>query len=164
LHCGKVFGAYAAGINPGNAIVSMSFAGGVRLESNTGEFKAGDEVLVTGQGLGETIWSGYSLLARLLANSLVHVPAEISAMQAMAVGTAGFTAMLGMMALEHNGLRLSDREVVVTGAAGGVGSIAVALLAASGFGVVTEQSTGYPGYDSIIDPENATISEILEMG
>ena len=82
-------------------VLGVDLAGKV-LESNTGEFKAGDEVLVTGQGLGETIWGGYSQLARLLADSLVHVPAGISAMQAMAVGTAGFTAMLGMMALEHN--------------------------------------------------------------
>ena len=134
-------------------VLGVDLAGKV-LESNTDEFKAGDEVLVTGQGLGETIWGGYSQLARLLADSLVHVPAGISAMQAMAVGTAGFTAMLGMMALEHNGLRLSDREVVVTGAAGGVGSIAVALLAASGYRVAA--STGRPELHSWLRDLGAT--------
>ena len=134
-------------------VLGVDLAGKV-LESNTGEFKAGDEVLVTGQGLGETIWGGYSQLARLLADSLVHVPAGISAMQAMAVGTAGFTAMLGMMALEHNGLRLSAREVVVTGAAGGVGSIAVALLAARGYRVAA--STGRPELHSWLRDLGAT--------
>ena len=134
-------------------VLGVDLAGKV-LESNTGEFKAGDEVLVTGQGLGETIWGGYSQLARLPADSLVHVPAGISAMQAMAVGTAGFTAMLGMMALEHNGLRLSEREVVVTGAAGGVGSIAVALLAARGYRVAA--STGRPELHSWLRDLGAT--------
>ena len=134
-------------------VLGVDLAGKV-LESNTGEFKAGDEVLVTGQGLGETIWSRYSQLARLLADSLVHVPAGISAMQAMAVGTAGFTAMLGMMALEHNGLRPSEREVVVTGATGGVGSIAVALLAARGYRVAA--STGRPELHSWLRDLGAT--------
>jgi acrylyl-CoA reductase (NADPH) len=120
-------------------VLGIDLAGRV-LESSTGEFRAGDDVLVIGQGLGETLWGGYSQLARLPADSLIHVPAGISAKQAMAVGTAGFTAMLALMALEHNGLKPSEREVVVTGAAGGVGSIAVALLAARGYKVAA--STG----------------------
>src|SRR5258708_40278875 len=94
-------------------VLGVDLAGKV-LESNTGEFKAGDEVLVTGQGLGATIWGGYSQLARLAADSLVAVPAGESARQAMAVGTAGFTAMLARMALEHNALRVNQMPLVLT--------------------------------------------------
>lgn len=106
------------------------------------EFAIGDEVIVVGQGLGETQWGGYSQRARVRADAAVRLPAGLNLKQAMAIGTAGFTAMLSLMALEHYGIAAEDREVVVTGAAGGVGSIAVALLAVHGYKVAA--STGRP--------------------
>jgi acrylyl-CoA reductase (NADPH) len=87
------------------------------------EFHSGDEVLAVGQGLGETIWSGYSQRAQLPAKTLVHVPQGLTPKRAMAIGTAGFTAMLALMSLEHSGVKADGREVIVTGAAGGVGSV-----------------------------------------
>ena len=103
-------------------------------------FATGDEVLVVGQGLGETHWGGYSQRARIRADAAVRLPAGLTLKQAMAIGTAGFTAMLALTALEDHGVAPGDREMVVTGAAGGVGSIAVALLAAHGYKVAA--STG----------------------
>ncbi|MFN0101701.1 MAG: MDR family oxidoreductase [Bryobacteraceae bacterium] len=113
---------------------------GVVEESATPEFTAGERVVVTGCGLSEKHWGGYAEFARVPAEFVVPVPAEFSARQAMAIGTAGFTAMQCVDALERHGLRLGGRDVVVTGAAGGVGSIAVALLAGKGYRVVA--STG----------------------
>jgi acrylyl-CoA reductase (NADPH) len=106
------------------------------------EFAIGDEVIVIGHGLGETHWGGYSQRARVSADAAVKLPAGLNLQQAMAVGTAGFTAMLSLMALEDHGVAPGDREIVVTGAAGGVGSIAVALLAVHGYKVAA--STGRP--------------------
>jgi acrylyl-CoA reductase (NADPH) len=103
-------------------------------------FAIGDEVLVVGQGLAETHWGGYSQRARVRADAALKLPAGLNLKQAMAIGTAGFTAMLALMALEDHGIAAGDREIVVTGAAGGVGSIAVALLAAHGYKVAA--STG----------------------
>jgi acrylyl-CoA reductase (NADPH) len=105
-------------------------------------FAIGDEVIVAGQGLGETQWGGYSQRARVRADAAVKLPAGLDLKQAMAIGTAGFTAMLSLIALEDHGIVPGDREVVVTGAAGGVGSIAVALLAVHGYKVAA--STGRP--------------------
>ncbi len=110
------------------------------LESDDPTFKAGDEVLAVGQGLGETLFGGYAGRARLPGSALVRVPPALGLKGAMAVGTAGFTAMLAVLALEHEGVAKSDRAVVVTGAAGGVGSVAVALLSAAGYRVAA--STG----------------------
>ena len=110
------------------------------LSSQSPEFAAGDEILVAGQGLGETHWGGYSQRARVPASAAVKLPAGLNLKQAMAVGTAGFTAMLSLIALEDHGITVGDREVVVTGASGGVGSIAVALLAGHGYKVAA--STG----------------------
>ena len=110
------------------------------LNSRSPEFAAGDEILVAGQGLGETHWGGYSQRARVPAGAAVKLPAGLDLKQAMAVGTAGFTAMLSLIALEDHGISPGDREVVVTGASGGVGSIAVALLAVHGYKVAA--STG----------------------
>ena len=107
------------------------------------EFAIGDEVVVAGQGLGETQWGGYSQRARVRADAAVKLPAGMDLRQAMAVGTAGLTAMLSLIALEDHGIVPADREVVVTGAAGGVGSIAVALLAIHGYKVAA--STGRTG-------------------
>ena len=106
------------------------------------EFALDDEVLVVGQGLGETHWGGYSQRARVGADAALQLPGGLNLKQAMAIGTAGFTAMLSLIALEHHGIADGDREVVVTGAAGGVGSIAVALLAVHGYKVAA--STGRP--------------------
>ncbi|MBL8239055.1 MAG: oxidoreductase [Bryobacterales bacterium] len=113
---------------------------GVVEESSVAGFAAGDLVAVTGCGLSEKHWGGYAEVARVPASFLVPVPGVFSARQAMAIGTAGFTAMQCVDALERHGLRPGGREVVVTGAAGGVGSIAVALLAKKGYRVVA--STG----------------------
>jgi acrylyl-CoA reductase (NADPH) len=106
------------------------------------EFAIGDDVIVVGHGLGETRWGGYSQRARVGAEAAVKLPAGLDLKQAMAVGTAGFTAMLSLMALEDHGIVPGDREVLVTGAGGGMGSIAVALLAVHGYKVAA--STGRP--------------------
>jgi acrylyl-CoA reductase (NADPH) len=120
-------------------VCGIDLAGRV-LESKSSDFRQGDQVLVVGQGLGETLWGGYSQLTRLPADTVSHIPKGLDPKQAMAIGTAGFTAMLSLIALEHNGVKPGNREVVVTGAAGGVGSLAVALLAARGYKVAA--STG----------------------
>ncbi|MBI2688660.1 MAG: oxidoreductase [Acidobacteria bacterium] len=113
---------------------------GVVAESSSPEFATGDNVLVTGCGLSERVWGGYAEQARVPADFVVPLPPEFTPRQAMAIGTAGFTAMQCVDALEHHGLRPGGRDVVVTGAAGGVGSIAVALLAGKGYRVAA--STG----------------------
>ena len=110
------------------------------LATQSPEFAVGDEIVVVGQGLGETHWGGYSQRARVPADAAVRLPVGLNLKQAMAIGTAGFTAMLSLIALEDHGVAPGDREVVVTGAAGGVGSIAVALLAVHGYKVAA--STG----------------------
>lgn len=116
-------------------ICGIDLAGRV-VESKSPQFQAGNEVLAVGQGLGETRWGGLSQLAKVPADALVHVPAGLTQRQAMVIGTAGFTAMLGLMALEHNGLKPNAGPVLITGAGGGVGSLAVALLSGHGYQVV----------------------------
>ncbi len=113
---------------------------GTVVESASPAFAPGDEVLATGYGIGEDHWGGYAQFARLQAEWLLPIPERMSPMRAMAAGTAGFTAMLSVMALEKHGVVPGDGDVVVTGASGGVGSFAVALLAAAGHNVVA--STG----------------------
>jgi acrylyl-CoA reductase (NADPH) len=122
-------------------IPGVDFAGIVE-RSESHEFKAGDPVILTGWRVGEAQWGGYAEKARVPASYLVRRPNGLSAQQAMAVGTAGFTAMLAVMALEQHGLKPGDGEVLVTGAAGGVGSVAVALLSRLGHRVIG--STGRP--------------------
>jgi acrylyl-CoA reductase (NADPH) len=122
-------------------VCGIDLAGRV-LESSSPDFSPGDEILAVGQGLGETRWGGYSRRARLPADAVVPLPVRMDLQQAMALGTAGFTAMLALLALEHQGVVPGDREVLVTGASGGVGSIAVALLAGHGYAVAA--STGRP--------------------
>jgi acrylyl-CoA reductase (NADPH) len=119
----------------------IDFAGTV-LESSSAAYRPGDAVVLTGWGVGERHWGGYSQLNRVPAEWLVPLPAGLSMRQAMAVGTAGFTAMLCVLAMERHGLRPGGREVLVTGAAGGVGSVGVALLARAGYRVVA--ATGRP--------------------
>ncbi len=113
---------------------------GVVEESSSPAWKPGDEVVITGFGLSETAWGGYAEFARVDANWLVRLPQGLTLKQAMAIGTAGFTAMQCVVALERHGVLPGEREVLVTGAAGGVGSIAVAVLAKLGYRVVA--STG----------------------
>lgn len=122
-------------------IPGLDLAGTVE-ESNAPDLKPGDSVVVTGCGTSETIWGGYSQLARLKAEYIVPVPEGISLVQAMGIGTAGFTAMQAVMTLEQHGLKPGVRDVVVTGASGGVGSVAVAILSKLGYRVVA--STGRP--------------------
>jgi len=120
-------------------VPGIDFAGEV-IESSSSDFKAGDMVLLNGWGVGEGHWGGLSQMARVKAEWLIPLPKGFTAKQALAIGTAGYTAMLCVMALQSHGLKPSDGEVLVTGAAGGVGSFAVALLSKLGFTVVA--STG----------------------
>jgi acrylyl-CoA reductase (NADPH) len=122
-------------------VPGVDFAGTV-LRSDSPEFRPGDPVILTGWRVGEVQWGGYAERARVKAEYLVRRPDGISARQAMAIGTAGFTAMLAVIALERHGLTPDAGEVLVTGAAGGVGSIAVSLLSALGYRVAA--STGRP--------------------
>ncbi|HTV88351.1 MAG TPA: MDR family oxidoreductase [Stellaceae bacterium] len=122
-------------------IPGIDFAGTVE-HSRSPDFAPGDPVILTGWRVGELHWGGYAGRARVKAAWLVHRPAGLSARQAMAIGTAGFTAMLATMALERHGLRPGDGDVLVTGAAGGVGSIAVSVLATLGYRVAA--ATGRP--------------------
>jgi acrylyl-CoA reductase (NADPH) len=115
-------------------VPGVDFVGTVA-ESASPRFKAGDKVILTGWGVGERHWGGYAQMARVKSEWLVPLPEGLSMEQTMAIGTAGFTAMLSVMALEKHDVRPDGREVVVTGAAGGVGSVAVALLANLGYNV-----------------------------
>jgi acrylyl-CoA reductase (NADPH) len=113
---------------------------GVVETSNHAEFKPGDAVVLNGWGVGETHLGAYAERARLKADWLIPLPSGLSPAQAMAIGTAGYTAMLCVMALERHGLAPDRGPVVVTGAAGGVGSVAIALLSRLGWHVIA--STG----------------------
>jgi acrylyl-CoA reductase (NADPH) len=116
-------------------IPGIDFAGRV-VASNHPEFQPGDEVILNGWGAGETHYGGYAQLARVKGDWLVKKPAEFSAAETMAIGTAGYTAMLCVLALERGGVTPGRGPVLVTGAAGGVGSIAIALLARLGYEVI----------------------------
>ncbi|HMK72548.1 MAG TPA: MDR family oxidoreductase [Myxococcaceae bacterium] len=120
-------------------VPGIDVAGTVRA-STAPRFKVGEAVFATGWNMGESLWGGYTQRTRLSADILQHLPRGLNLEQVMAVGTAGFTAMLSVQALEDAGSLRSGREVVVTGAAGGVGSMAVALL--SGLGQRVVASTG----------------------
>lgn len=122
-------------------VPGIDFAGTVEA-SDDPRYRAGDRVVLTGWRVGESWWGGFAEKARVKADWLVPLPAGLSTRQAMAVGTAGFTAMLSVMALEAHGLTPDLGEVLVTGAAGGVGSVAVALLAGRGYQVAAV--TGRP--------------------
>jgi acrylyl-CoA reductase (NADPH) len=122
-------------------IAGVDLAGAVESSSHP-DFRAGDEVLLNGYGLSQTHFGGYAEKARVKGEWLVKLPSGISRAEAMAIGTAGYTAMLCVMALERQGMAPGQGPVVVTGAAGGVGSIAVSLLATAGWTVIA--STGRP--------------------
>ena len=120
-------------------VPGVDFSGTVEASSHPG-LAPGDPVVLTGWRVGETRWGGYAVLARVPGDYLVRLPAGLSLERAMALGTAGFTAGLAVDSLEAAGMRPDGGEVLVTGASGGVGSVAVALLAAKGYTVVA--STG----------------------
>jgi acrylyl-CoA reductase (NADPH) len=117
----------------------IDFAGTVE-RSDSPDFKPGDKVVLTGWRVGEVQWGGFAQKARVKASMPVKLPAGLTSQRAMAIGTAGFTAMLAVMALERHGLKPGGGEVLVTGAAGGVGSVATAILAKLGHQVAA--STG----------------------
>jgi acrylyl-CoA reductase (NADPH) len=115
-------------------IPGVDFAGTVESSSHP-DWKAGDKVILNGWGTGETHLGAYAEKSRVKGGWLVRLPASMSTREAMAIGTAGYTAMLAVMALEKHGLKPDRGPVVVTGAAGGVGSVAIAILAKLGFSV-----------------------------
>jgi acrylyl-CoA reductase (NADPH) len=119
-------------------VPGIDFAGTVE-HSDSPAFNPGDRVVLTGWRVGEVQWGGFAAKARAKAEYLVHLPDSLSTRQAMAIGTAGFTAMLAVIALEKHGLPMGA-EALVTGAAGGVGGVAIALLSKLGHKVVA--STG----------------------
>ena len=135
-------------MTPGTGLVrrfphvpGIDFAGTVTA-SDDSRYAPGDKVILTGWRVGENYWGGYATQARVKADWLVPLPATLSTRQAMAVGTAGLTAMLAVIALEDHGLTPARGEVLVTGAAGGVGSVATAILAHLGYAVAAV--TGRP--------------------
>ena len=135
-------------MTPGTGLVrrfphvpGIDFAGTVTA-SDDPRYAPGDKVILTGWRVGENYWGGYATQARVKADWLVPLPATLSTRQAMAVGTAGLTAMLAVIALEDHGLTPARGEVLVTGAAGGVGSVATAILAHLGYAVAAV--TGRP--------------------
>lgn len=115
-------------------VPGIDFAGTVEA-SDDPRYKPGDKVVLTGWRVGESYWGGYAQKARVKADWLVPLPADLTTRDAMAVGTAGLTAMLAVMALEAHGLQPGQGPVLVTGAAGGVGSVAVTILAQLGYEV-----------------------------
>ncbi len=147
-------------VGPGGGLVrnyphvpGIDFAGTVA-ESDDPRYKAGDAVVLTGWRVGEAHWGGYSQKARVKADWLVPLPEGLEARQAMAVGTAGFTAMLAVMALEDHGMKPENGPVLVTGAAGGVGSVATAILANLGYEVAAV--TGRPETEEYLESLGAS--------
>ena len=137
-------------------IPGIDFAGTVESSSHA-DFKPGDNVILNGWGVGESHHGGYSQLARVKGDWLVMRPPAFSAAQTMAIGTAGYTAMLSVIALEQHGVTPTQGPVLVTGAAGGVGSVAVAVLAKLGYQVIA--ATGRPEETDFLKSLGA--SEIL---
>ncbi len=138
-------------------IPGIDFAGTVESSSHP-DWKPGDKVILNGWGTGETHLGAYAEKARVKGQWLVRLPAKMSPRDAMAVGTAGYTAMLAVMALERHGLKPGAGPVLVTGAAGGVGSVAVAILSKLGHQVTA--STGRPGEAGYLKDLGA--SEIID--
>ena len=139
---------------------------GTVTQSGSDAFNTGDKVLLNGFGVGETHWGGYAGMARLNSNWLIKLPDDITPLQAMGVGTAGYTAMLCVMALERYGITPDKGPVVVTGANGGVGSVAIAILSKLGYQVIA--STGRPQEEAFLKELGATEiidrSELSEAG
>jgi acrylyl-CoA reductase (NADPH) len=131
---------------------------GTVVETRDPRYRPGDPVVLNGWGLGETHWGAYADYAQVKGEWLIPLPSAFSPAEAMAIGTAGYTAMLAVMALERQGLAPADGAALVTGAAGGVGSVAVALLARRGWHVVA--STGRPGEAGYL--KNLGAAEIID--
>ncbi len=140
-------------------VPGIDLAGTVE-HSDSAAYKNGDRVVLNGWGIGETHWGGLAQRARVAAEWLVPLPATLTTRQAMAIGTAGYTAMLCVIALERHGIAPGSGDILVTGAAGGVGSIAVALLSKLGFRVAA--MTGRPAESDFLKRLGA--SEILDRG
>jgi acrylyl-CoA reductase (NADPH) len=138
-------------------IAGIDFAGTVESSSHP-SWKTGDKVILDGWGLGETHLGAYAQKARVKGDWLVRLPPSMSTREAMAIGTAGYTAMLAVMALERAGILPPRGPVIVTGAVGGVGSVAVALLAKLGYAVIA--STGRPDEAAYLKALGAT--EVIE--
>jgi acrylyl-CoA reductase (NADPH) len=138
-------------------IAGVDLAGTIESSAHP-DWKPGDKVILNGWGLGETHLGAYAQKARVKGDWLVRLPTSMSTRDAMAIGTAGYTAMLAVIALERHGLKPENGPVVVTGAAGGVGSVAVAILAKCGFQVTA--STGRPEEADYLKRLGAT--EIIE--
>lgn len=134
-------------------VPGIDFAGQVSTSENP-RFGAGDKVILTGWRVGEVRWGGYATRTRIDASQLVALPAGLTTRQAMAIGTAGLTAMLAIQALEDHGMKPDQGEVLVTGASGGVGSVAVALLKAMGYSVAAV--TGRPKHGDYLRHLGAT--------
>ena len=122
-------------------VPGIDFAGTVS-ESNHPNWKVGDKVILNGWGVGEKHWGGLAQKAKVKGDWLISLPEKLSSFQAMAIGTAGYTSMLCVTALQENGVKPEDGEILVTGANGGVGSFSIAILSAYGYNVVA--STGRP--------------------
>ncbi len=140
-------------------VPGIDFAGVVE-SSQHPDYKPGDKVILNGWGVGETHWGGFAQRARVKGDWLVPLPSGFTPAQAMAIGTAGYTAMLSVLALEKNGVDPSKGPVLVTGAAGGVGSVAIALLARLGYQIIA--STGRPEEADYLKSLGA--SEIIARG
>ena len=138
-------------------VPGIDFAGTVTASTHP-DWKEGDKVVLNGWGTGETHWGAYAGKARVKGDWLVPLPEGMSALQAMAIGTAGYTAMLCVMALERYGIRPGDGPVVVTGAAGGVGTVAISVLSKLGHEVIA--STGRPEESSFLKDLGA--SDIID--
>ena len=138
-------------------VPGIDLAGTVTQSSNA-RFKEGDAVLLNGFGVGETHWGGYAQIARLNADWLIHLPEGLTPQQAMGVGTAGYTAMLSVMALERHGITPDKGPVIVTGANGGVGTVAIAVLSKLGYHVIA--STGRTSETAFLEELGA--SEIID--
>jgi len=123
---------------------------GTVTDSNNADYSVGDKVVLNGWGVGEVHWGGLAQKARLNGDWLVPLPDTFTPKQAMAIGTAGYTAMLCVMALENHGVTPDKGEILVTGAAGGVGSVAISLLAKLGYTVVASTGRGLPRHDGSI--------------
>ncbi len=145
-------------------VAGIDFAGTVSA-SQTEHFKVGDRVLLNGWGVGEVHWGGLAQKARVSSSWLMPIPSGLSAREAMAIGTAGYTAMLCVQALEEQGVTPDQGEILVSGAAGGVGSVAVFLLAKRGYqvvastGRVSEESDYLKSLGAIEVIDRSTLSE-----
>jgi acrylyl-CoA reductase (NADPH) len=140
-------------------IAGIDLAGTVEQSSHP-QWKPGDKVICTGWGMGETHLGAYAEKARVKGDWLVRLPVAMSARDAMAIGTAGFTAMLAVLALEKHGLVPKDGPIVVTGAAGGVGSVATAVLSKLGYQVIA--STGRMSEAAYL--KNLGAAEVIDRG